>query len=248
MPVQRSNNVFARSTGTFCLPKDKSGKPVANDFFLYALFARIALSNNENIEFETKFDKETQTIELQLSDNNLQLFDQLVGMKRGPKFKQFIDWLIGSRRFDSVSETDFFSATAFDIWFGATVAQIEDRNLVLFPTKKESVIGYNFKLNEEKTKAKLFLVWQYICGSNDFAELRVVANVISTSAPPMDVVNDVILDTSGLTANEVIETEILNLDVPEDSVISLSIIRCFEGSSDPQSEMIGMIGVRLEDG
>ncbi|MEM3097455.1 MAG: hypothetical protein QXU32_01880 [Nitrososphaerales archaeon] len=66
------------------------------DLFLYALFARLALSDGSNVEFETKFNPSTNTIELQLPDCAIPFFDKVTGMKQGPRFRQYINWLVGN--------------------------------------------------------------------------------------------------------------------------------------------------------
>lgn len=77
------------------MPQTVSVTTTVNDFFLYALFARLTFSDNEKVEFETKYDRSTDTIELQIPDKYLPVFDQLTGIGQGPKFKQFINWLVG---------------------------------------------------------------------------------------------------------------------------------------------------------
>jgi hypothetical protein len=66
------------------------------DLFLHALFARLALNDNSNVEFETKYNPQTNTIELQLPDCALPFFDTVTGMQQGPRFRAYIDWLIGN--------------------------------------------------------------------------------------------------------------------------------------------------------
>lgn len=246
--VSRGKSVFSKiqPRTSHCPTVSRVVEP--NDLILYALLARLTLDDNRIIEFETKFDKKTQTIELQIAEKDLKFFDQMMGMKRGPKFKRFIDWLIGSKRFESQVTPDFISATAFDIWFGATESVIDNTPLVLFPTSCASHIGYNLKLREENTKAKINMIWQFICGSNTSFELRVNASVTSVNDDPVDFVSDISVSTSGLSPGDQVETNILDIDVPEGSIIGLSLLRNFEGSSDPKSEMFGLIGVRIDDG
>lgn len=65
------------------------------DLFLHALFARLTLNDNSTVEFETKYDPITNTIELQLPDCALQFFDTIAGMQRGPRLQTFMGWLVG---------------------------------------------------------------------------------------------------------------------------------------------------------
>jgi hypothetical protein len=239
-----------------------------NDIFMHALFARVTLSNNDVIEFETRYNKDTNTVELIVPSSAFKYFDQLTGMKRGPKLERFIDWLIGSKRFEPIAQPNFISASAFDIHLGATTAKLDDRNVVIFPGSRPSMIGYNLKaknlsdpLQPDQTNpccpvvdpddptqcVKFYLVWQYICGSNTFLELRITANITSPSVAPETIINDIVISTDGVSPGDVIESEVLSLDsVPSGALISLTIQRNFTGSSDPNTEMIGMIGVRLE--
>lgn len=242
--------------------------PSVNDIFMHALFARVTLSNNEVLEFETRFNKDTNTIELLIPSSAFKYFDQITGMKRGPKLQKFVDWLIGSKRFEPIAQPDFISATAFDIHMGATTARLDDRNVVIFPGSKPSMIGYNLKArnlddplppdavnpccpvvnpDDPTQSVKFYLIWQYICGSNTFLELRVTANITAPSAAPETIINDIVISTDGVNPGDVVESEILLLtSVPSGALISLTIQRNFTGTTDPNTEMIGMIGVRLE--
>lgn len=67
-----------------------------NDWIIYAIFARLTLSNNDTIEFDTVFNEQTNTIELCVPDEANDIFNQITGTQRGTKFKRYIDWLIGS--------------------------------------------------------------------------------------------------------------------------------------------------------
>ena len=67
-----------------------------NDWIIYAIFARLTLSNNDTIEFDTTFNQETNTIELCLPEGTTAAFNHITGAQRGPNFKRYIDWLIGS--------------------------------------------------------------------------------------------------------------------------------------------------------
>lgn len=99
--ISRGNSVFKR-IGRSPVEKGFSrgfgppGSVDANDLFLYALFARFTLVNNETIEFETKFDQRTNTIELKIPPEMYPLLDKLTGIKQGPDFKRYIAWLVGN--------------------------------------------------------------------------------------------------------------------------------------------------------
>jgi hypothetical protein len=66
------------------------------DLFLHALFARLAFNDNSIVEFETKYNQQTNTIELQLPDCALPFFDTITGLQQGPRFRAYIDWLVGN--------------------------------------------------------------------------------------------------------------------------------------------------------
>lgn len=100
MGVTRGNKVFQKVLPLInkkCCIGAKDGPPEANDIFLHALFARLTLNNNDTIEFETKFNPNTNTIELDLPPEAQHVLDQLTGIQRGPNFQLFINWLIGSQ-------------------------------------------------------------------------------------------------------------------------------------------------------
>lgn len=64
-----------------------------NDLFLHAFFARLADSSSKTHEFETKFCKEINQIELDSSD---ELLDVLTDVDVGPKLRRFLNWLVGN--------------------------------------------------------------------------------------------------------------------------------------------------------
>jgi len=247
--VTRGKSVFSRA---MVAPKSARCPEVVNDLLLYALFARVTLTpHNEQcgrtIEFSTSYDAATRTVELEVADDDLKFFDQLTGVQRGPRFQKFINWLIGSRQFESTVTPDFVSATAFDFWYGATPTQMEDVPLVLFPTVEPSAIGYNAKLRPTSTKAVISATWKFVCGSGSSLTVRVVVTVISPDQDPYEVVHDAMVSTAGLSAGDVFDTDLLSLSVPAGSVLALSMMRNFSGSTDPHSEMVGLIGVRISD-
>ena len=62
------------------------------DLFLFAVFARVTLTNDQNFEFETVYDPDTNTIELEIPNEVLDfLFSDV---QQGPRFCRYIEWLI----------------------------------------------------------------------------------------------------------------------------------------------------------
>jgi hypothetical protein len=232
-----------------------SSPPSTNDLFLYALFARIALNNHENIEFETKFDKATNTIELVIQNSALPLFNQITGMQRGPKFQAYINWLIGSQTLtttssDASKDPNFISSTLLEPWFGATPTTINDKFLLNLPTEDASVVGYNLKTNETFLgKLIVSLVWMFIGGSNSSFDIRTTANISDSEGnSPNIVVQDNNISTLNLIEGDIRETELIDTGniVGNSNIISLLINRNFVGSPDPTTEAIGIIGLKVQ--
>lgn len=69
---------------------DKEG---IRDFFLYALFARIANRDNSTHEFCTRYNSNTNSIELEIDDETLQFLEQVT---QGTNFKRYLSWLFQS--------------------------------------------------------------------------------------------------------------------------------------------------------
>lgn len=86
VPPPRGMAVNEEDTATPAAPDDK-----INDMFLYALFARITANNNENHEFQTKFDAENQDIELQIPEKFMEILESTT---KGEYFVRYIKWLI----------------------------------------------------------------------------------------------------------------------------------------------------------
>lgn len=61
------------------------------DMFLHALFARIAANDDENWEFETKFDPKENHIELQIPEKFISIIESV---SKGEDFNRYIRWLI----------------------------------------------------------------------------------------------------------------------------------------------------------
>lgn len=77
------------------IPSIPIGITGLRDAFLYVLFARFALGDNDTVEFQTKYNPATDTMELFYPDKADPLFDTLMGVQRGELFKRYMDWLMG---------------------------------------------------------------------------------------------------------------------------------------------------------
>jgi hypothetical protein len=246
--MNRGNKVFAAPK---VIPKIIPGAPLkVNDYFLYALFARLALNNNDTTEFETKYDPSTNTIELIIPDESKQFFDQITGMQRGPNFKLFIDWLIGSKtlKMDLVQDPNFVPSSTISIWFGATQSTIDDRMVITLPDTDASVIGYNLKTtNQLSGSLAVYLVWTYVCGANTSFSIRSTAQINDELGnPPVIFSEDNNISTFNLVPGDIRESLIMNFDVNPDNLVSFLLYRNYIGSPDPQTEGIGVLGLRFK--
>jgi hypothetical protein len=251
--MSRGNSVF-RSIKA--MPRTCNGTPPpgVNDFFLYAMFARVALSNDDNFEFETKYDKSTNTIELVIDDRVLPIFNQITGMKRGPNMQCYINWLIGSRAIRALSQQDpnFVPANTLEVWFGATRSTIGETFVLLPPTDDASVIGHNIKVSDSFTGTmKVHLIWMMVCGANNpnsYFQVRTSASVSSIDGiTPTVSVDDTEVSTFNLVEGDMREAQILEVNnITPNNIISLLINRNFVGNSDPKTESIGVVGLRIE--
>jgi hypothetical protein len=257
--VARGNSVFARPMLTPQVSRAVVGPVVANDIFLHALFARITLTNNETIEFETKFNRATNTIELQIEDRHRALFNQLTGIQRGPIFQEFVNWLIGSNTLITPSTSDkldgeFIPSSNIDIWFGGTQVAIDNNAIAInLPTNEPSVLGHNLKTSPTLKPGYLqvYLIWKFICGSNTSFDIRSMAHITDINGEsPVDIVSDTNISTFNLVSGDVRETLILDTGnaVSPDNIINLQFLRNFQGSPDPKTESIGVLGIRLKLG
>jgi hypothetical protein len=94
--VQRGNRIFGRLGAPPPAPPNPNDELVfPSDFLLYALFARITLTNQKTIEFRSFYDPEERIIELDIPDEILDIFDELTGYEFGPKARAYLDWLAG---------------------------------------------------------------------------------------------------------------------------------------------------------
>lgn len=228
--------------------------PHANDIFLHALFARITLTDGSTVEFETKFNHTTNTIELIIPDKALNLLNQLTGIQRGPNFQTFINWLIGSQTLivptDSTKDPTFVPSSDLQVWFGATSTLADENRLTLeLPTKVGSVIGHNLKTNTSfDGSMQVFLVWTFICGSNTSYDIRAQATVSdSLGGGPVNLSDDITISTFNLVPGDIRETELLNVPgVGPNNIVNLLLTRNFDGSPDPKTESVGILGIRIK--
>jgi hypothetical protein len=247
----RGHKVFARimpQPKTFALP---SSLPQANDIFLHALFARVTLTDNSTIEFETKFDQQANTIELYIPPKALNVLNQLTGVQRGPNFKTFINWLIGSRSLvQAAKDLDFIPASELLVWFGATPVLTDNDRLVLdLPIKESSAVGYNLKTNDTfNGSLEISLIWVFMDGSHTTFDIRTSATVSGASgAAPVITTADNTISTINLLPGDIRESTILNVaNISPNNIINLLINRNFNGHTDPQTEGVGIVGIRIK--
>ena len=68
----------------------------ALDMFMYSTFARFALNDGRNVELETRFDHESNSIELIVPDDALDLITEI---NIAPNLRRFFDWQMGASGF-----------------------------------------------------------------------------------------------------------------------------------------------------
>lgn len=237
----------------------------ARDILLHALFARIALKDNNTVEFETCFNPETNTVELDIPDNLLPILNEVLGMQRGPKFQAYIDWLIGREAIiadvpnvvDAATiDKDFVPASSLDIWSGAKIGNLDDEKVVIFlPNDCPSVVGYNTKVDDVFTTGQVVvsLIWVYESGdngSNSTAsfDIQASANISTINGNTVATVsNNTTIPTFNLIKGDVRETELLTLSgMNGGDMLSLIIKRNFVGNSDLETEFIGVLGLKVK--
>jgi hypothetical protein len=228
-----------------------SDPPVTNDIFLHALFARMTLSDGKTIEFETKFNATTNTIELDIPTEASALLDQITGIQRGPTFKRFMDWLIGSQSIIPATPRDgeFVSASDIAIWFGASRVVIGEKLILNLPASDMSVVGYNLKTSstlESNVNLKVYLVWTYNSGSNTSFTIRTTARVYQIDGSISDVAGDTDISTFNLISGDIRETLMLNInDIHSDNIINLLFNRNYPNTPEPKTESIGILGLQF---
>lgn len=118
--VSRGHNATIRPGANQPVFKQSSPTVVGvSDAFLYALFARIAYTDNSTVELQTKYNSQTNTIELIVPQQALSTFNQMIGMQRGPNLQTFLGWLIGS---------DSLGGGADSLPAGGTAGQVLTKN------------------------------------------------------------------------------------------------------------------------
>lgn len=242
----------------------QQGPDGVRDLILHALFARIALRDNSNVEFRTVFNQSTNTIELDIPNELLPVLDEILGMQRGPKFQAYIDWLIGRQAIISevnvidptTIDKDFVPASSLDIWTGAKVGNLDDEKIVIFlPNNCPSVVGYNTKVDDTFTTGQVVisLIWVYESGdngSNSTAsfDIQTSVNISAINGNTVATVsNNTTIPTFNLIKGDVRETELLTLTgITSNDMLSLIIKRNFVGNSDPETEFVGILGLKVK--
>lgn len=229
------------------------------DLFLHALFARLALTDNRIIEFETKYNCSTNTIELQIPSDILPVFDEMLGMQRGPKFQAFIDWLVGKQQIISDVPTvvvgfdndqQFVPVGSLTVWSGATIESDDTSVTIALPTSILSVVGYNTKLSQSISgnDIKVSLIWRYDAGNNTSYDLKTTLTATDFGgAVNVSGSLDTNISTFNLIHGDVRTTELLYVaDIQPEDLINITIQRNFEGSTDPQTESVNIVGLKVE--
>ena len=252
--MTRGNNVFAKIVPIpRNIPRAVSTPPQANDIFLYSLFARVTLTNNDVIEFQTQFDQATNTIELIIPNEMQPLLNQITGMQRGPNFQTFINWLIGSQNLApaTTQDKDFVPASAIEVWFGANNINISGTGLVLsLPQAASSTVGYNLKVSDSFSgRLVVSLVWMFIEGCNDNFTIQTSCNLTDQfGGNPTYISDDTDISTLNLISGDIRETIVLDtgLIVSPNNIAQLLFSRNYAGSPDPRTELVGIVGIRLQ--
>lgn len=225
-----------------------------NDLFLHALFARLAFDNNETHEFSTRYDRASNSIELDIPDKYSTFLDQIVGLQRGPKLQQFIRWLIGSQQFvtqDGVVSSQFLSLPDFNIWFGASFVDTSKGNLsLLLPTTTASAINTSFQTSANFSGDLAFNIrWIYFGGgANTNWKLKCSATVIDDAGDADVITNEIDISTYNLIDGDIRSTRILDLaEINPNTLIDITLYRNYAGSSDPKTETIAVLGMEVYD-
>lgn len=259
MPQYEFGIDYAKGLKTKCTPTPlPPSNPEARDLFLHALFARVALTNNGTLEFQTCFDPETNTIELIIPPEALAIFDEITGMQRGPKFQAYINWLIGSTTLpvpagssDTNIDPAWVSASDMSIWVGAVAGSLDDkRAVIILPAAELSAIGHNTKLSSTGSgKVKISLVWIYGGGSNNSFTIKTSANIsIIGTGEVSNEDNEVTISTFNLVPGDIRETELLttSTNAIADDLVSVILRRNFVGSPDPKTDLVSVLGIKIE--
>lgn len=253
--MARGNKVFSPLGVNPFINTDVSPLGV-NDILLHALIVRLALSNNDVIEFQTRYNKQTDTVELVVPNAALPYFDQLLGMQRGPNFQTFINWLIGSETLQTGTTLDqdqsFVSAGNLIAWSGASAGNLEDKRLVIYlPAATLSVVGFNTSTSSDFAggRIRVSLVWVYDSGANTSFDIRTSVEIVElTTGNKINLSSDTSISTFNLIHGDIRETELLDTgDVVEpDRLVNIIVRRNYDGSPDPQADLVGIVGLKVE--
>lgn len=258
MPQYEFGINYAKGLKAKCTPSAlPPGNPEARDLFLHALFARIALTNNATIEFQTCYDPETNTIELIVPSEALAIFDEITGMQRGPKFQAYVNWLIGSTTLPVSSgstpdvDPSWVSASDMSIWVGAVSGSLDDkRAVIILPAAELSAVGHNTKLSTTGSgKVKISLIWVYGGGSNNSFTIKTSANIsVIGTGEISNEENDTTISTFNLVPGDIRETELLttNTNAIAGDLVSVILRRNFVGSPDPKTDLVSILGIKIE--
>lgn len=225
--------------------------------FLHAVFCRLALTDNRNVELQTVFDKANQTVELVVPPFALDAFDQLTGMQRGPNFRTFIDWLIGTSTLivdtsGGLTDQKFLGSQLFKVWRCAQPVNYNGTQLVLqFPAKSESVIGHNLRIPDNIVSQRLTFTmpWMFMGGDNSGFTIRMSANITRGGIQYLTLTNTVNISTAGKALGDVTETLLLDTGavLTGGDFVGILIERNYAGSPDPDIDAIGFVGLRINN-
>lgn len=224
-----------------------------NDLILHALLVRIALNNDESAEFQTKYDPATNTVDLDIPDGYIPFLDEITGMQRGPNLQAFINWLIGSGTLAPATKTDqgFIASGSLNPWFGATQTVVDEVPLLTLPADSMAVVGFNTRASGTFSGGlRVFLTWMYIGGGTNGFEVSTNVQINSvTGDMPLSSTSEVTdVSTLNLVTGDIREKLIIDTGtvVNTNDLISILIRRNFPGNADPQTDLVGAVGLRLE--
>jgi len=269
--LNRGHNVFTRILPP--APTGFNGAPTpgniihphpastVRDLFLHALFARIAFTNNDTTEFRTVYDPITNVIDLDIPQEALDALDQVTGMQRGPNFKTFINWLIGSATLTTgsgapaglLANPNFVSGLSLRVWLGANLFNYADDYLALvLPATVQAIVGYNFSTTNSGD-VTVSLLWSLPAalpqGETTSATIRASATINQTdgSQPLFGSADVTVSADDSQAAGALVKTEIMVIPaVPAGSIVSLLLSRNFVGSPDPNTQAVVLVGLLVE--
>ena len=118
---------------------------------------------------------------------------------------------------------------------------------IVLPSAIPSAINTNFRTaTDYDGDIELRLNWVYLGGQNTEFEVKVNVTVIDSSGNSYVSSNNSTISTFNLLANDIRSTPIINLlNIGQDTLIDIVIMRNYTGSSDPQTETISAAGIEL---